>query len=79
MTRFHIRQRLRQLAGDAIKAWPSRLRGRVRGYGNRSVEALHHYRCPRCHKWFSIADAPWERDEWYCPWCGVEGRYNSMN
>jgi len=44
------------------------------GHGNglRSVEALHHFNCAECSKWWSIGDAPPARSRWFCPWCGCE-------
>ncbi len=42
---------------------------------NRSVEKLNHFRCIDCNKWWSIGDAPIEKTEWFCPWCGKKGEY----
>jgi len=78
MLKTRLYNRIRRAVGDRLEAWPRQLRRRVRGTGERSVEALHHFRCPRCSKWFAIGDAPWNRDKWYCPWCGIEGHYNPM-
>ena len=36
----------------------------------RSLEILSHFSCPQCKKWWSIGDAPTDKDEWFCPWCG---------
>ena len=38
--------------------------------GRISLEKISHFRCGKCNKWWSIADAP-KRDAWFCPWCGV--------
>jgi hypothetical protein len=35
-----------------------------------SIEKLSHFRCGHCNKWWSIADAPTKKKEWWCPWCG---------
>jgi hypothetical protein len=37
----------------------------------RSVERLHHFRCPGCDRWWTIGDAPDDRSRWCCPWCGA--------
>ena len=36
----------------------------------RNIELLHHFSCQHCGKWWSIGDAPVEKQEWFCPWCG---------
>ena len=41
--------------------------------GTRSIERLSHFRCGHCNKWFSVGDAPTDRTEWFCPWCGTAG------
>lgn len=38
----------------------------------RSVESLNHFRCQECDKWWSVGDAPVEKEDWYCPWCGAK-------
>lgn len=38
-----------------------------------SIEALHHFRCHTCKKWWSVSDATRTKKKWYCPWCGAEG------
>ncbi|RMG97361.1 MAG: hypothetical protein D6706_08640 [Chloroflexi bacterium] len=38
--------------------------------GSCSVERLVHFRCGACRRWWSIGDAPPDRTDWYCPWCG---------
>ncbi len=43
----------------------------------RSIERLNHFRCIDCNKWWSIGDAPIEKVEWYCPWCGKKGKYEA--
>ena len=35
-----------------------------------SRETLYHFRCERCNKWWTIADADTNKTDWYCPWCG---------
>lgn len=42
---------------------------------NHSIEKLHHFRCNFCNKWWSIGDAPDNKDDWYCPWCGHKNQY----
>jgi len=38
----------------------------------RSVEMLHHFHCENCGKWWSIGDAPKDKHDWFCPWCGTK-------
>ena len=33
-------------------------------------EFIRHFTCGKCGMWFAIGDAPEDRDDWYCPWCG---------
>jgi len=40
-----------------------------------SIEILHHFQCGKCKKWWSIGDAP-PNKEWYCPWCGTKQKEN---
>lgn len=40
--------------------------------GQRSHEDLSHFWCKLCNKWWSIGDAPVDKTDWYCPWCGVK-------
>lgn len=42
---------------------------------SRSVEELHHFSCAACNKWWTVGDAPREKLEWYCPWCGNVQEY----
>lgn len=35
-------------------------------------EFIRHFTCGACGKWFAIGDAPEDRNEWSCPWCGKE-------
>ena len=35
-----------------------------------SIEKLVHFQCSDCKKWWTIGDAPTDKTEWYCPWCG---------
>ena len=36
-----------------------------------SVEILHHFLCPKCSGWWSIATEHFlKARSWYCPWCG---------
>jgi DNA-directed RNA polymerase subunit RPC12/RpoP len=44
----------------------------IRHKHNSSVEILTHYQCGKCIKWWSIGDAPKDKKEWYCPWCGTK-------
>lgn len=39
------------------------------------VETLHHFTCPSCKGWWSIAMEETNRVDWYCPWCGKEHDY----
>jgi len=43
--------------------------------GVRGSEICSHFECPRCRGSFFIRDAPLDRTEWYCPWCGTESPY----
>ncbi|MEL0082279.1 MAG: hypothetical protein VW985_04455 [Gammaproteobacteria bacterium] len=47
------------------------------GFGARSLERLHHFSCVECKKWWSIGDAPVERNRWFCPWCGCNQLFES--
>jgi len=44
----------------------------------RTVENLHHFSCISCSKWWTIGDAPVEKEEWFCPWCGVKNNYERV-
>lgn len=33
-------------------------------------EVLAHFNCDSCNKWWTIGDAPDNKAEWFCPWCG---------
>ena len=35
-----------------------------------SKETLAHFRCGKCYQWWTIGDAPENKPNWYCPWCG---------
>jgi rubrerythrin len=37
----------------------------------RAVEALNHFQCWKCKKWWAIGDAPKKKKDWFCPWCGA--------
>lgn len=37
---------------------------------SKSMEELWHFNCGACKKWWSIGDAPADKKEWWCPWCG---------
>ena len=39
------------------------------------VETLHHFTCPSCNGWWSVAMEETDRTEWYCPWCGDNTDY----
>ncbi|MDO8584503.1 MAG: hypothetical protein Q7R85_00050 [bacterium] len=43
----------------------------------RSVEELHHFSCAACKKWWTVADAPENKREWFCPWCGNVQQFES--
>lgn len=43
--------------------------------GSRSLEVLSHFWCRHCEKWWSIGDAPLEKKDWFCPWCGRSNIY----
>lgn len=47
--------------------------------GVRSVERLSHFNCARCHKWWSVGDAPKDRTVWFCPWCGKEQEFGDAD
>jgi len=42
----------------------------------RSRENLDHFSCDKCQKWWSVGDAPGDKAEWFCPWCGERGEYD---
>lgn len=46
--------------------------------GEKSVEHLSHFWCPSCKKWWSIGDAPADKQEWYCPWCGIKHIFKNV-
>mgnify|MGYP001594402500 CR=1 FL=1 len=37
-----------------------------------SIEQLSHFICGVCGKWWTIGDAPVNKKQWFCPWCGVK-------
>lgn len=41
----------------------------------RTTEELHHFSCYKCHKWWTVGDAPEDKQDWYCPWCGEFNQY----
>lgn len=43
--------------------------------GARSIESLSHFWCKSCKKWWSIGDAPLDKHDWFCPWCGDINRF----
>ena len=45
----------------------------------KSIELLHHFNCAYCKKWWSVGDAPENKEEWYCPWCGKVNNYNKQD
>ncbi|MFH0890517.1 MAG: hypothetical protein V1856_00615 [Candidatus Liptonbacteria bacterium] len=49
----------------ADKQSTDKLAGRI------SLEKISHFRCGKCNRWWSVADAP-RRETWFCPWCGVK-------
>lgn len=44
-----------------------------------STEILVHFQCGECKKWWTIGDAPIEKTEWVCPWCGALRKIESIN
>lgn len=44
-----------------------------------SVEKLTHFKCKFCKKWWSIGDAPSDKLEWFCPWCGILDKIEKVN
>lgn len=44
-----------------------------------SIEILSHFQCSNCTKWWSIGDAPKDREGWYCPWCGTNNPAKQFN
>lgn len=40
------------------------------------VETLHHFTCPSCKGWWSIAMEENSRNNWFCPHCGEEHDYS---
>lgn len=40
--------------------------------GKSSTELLVHFNCGACQKWWSVGDAPPDKENWFCPWCGTE-------
>ena len=36
----------------------------------RVIEKLSHFNCSKCKKWWSVSEAPEEKTNWFCPWCG---------
>jgi len=47
--------------------------------GKVSKESLFHFLCESCKQWWSVSDAPAEKTEWYCPWCGTLQRFESKH
>lgn len=45
----------------------------------RTTENLNHFSCSICSKWWTIGDAPSERESWYCPWCGEMNDFKKTN
>ena len=43
-----------------------------------SIEKLVHFQCSDCNKWWTIGDAPDDKKEWYCPWCGTKNETNEI-
>jgi hypothetical protein len=37
-----------------------------------AIEQLTHFQCGACEGWWSIGDAPDDKETWFCPWCGHE-------
>jgi len=45
----------------------------------RTTENLHHFSCAFCQKWWTIGDAPNDKEDWFCPWCGEKNTYERNN
>lgn len=41
----------------------------------KSKEIIFHFLCEKCSKWWSVGDAPEEKNTWFCPWCGHANKY----
>lgn len=44
----------------------------------RTTEQLSHFSCATCEKWWTIGDAPVDKTDWYCPWCGEKNIYKEQ-
>ena len=44
-----------------------------------SKEVLHHFQCGICQKWWTVGDAPAERLEWFCSWCGSKQEFTQKS
>src|SRR6266700_705756 len=42
-----------------------------------STDFLSHFKCGKCHKWWSIGDAPATKVDWFCPWCGLKTTFQN--
>ncbi len=42
---------------------------------NFSLEILTHFHCQKCHRWWTVGDAPAEKQVWFCPWCGYKQNF----
>ena len=43
-----------------------------------SIGHVIHYKCARCHGWWTIGDGP-TTGQIYCPWCGVLHTLKDIN
>ncbi len=37
----------------------------------RASEIVSYFKCKNCCNFWRIADAPDEKKNWFCPWCGI--------
>lgn len=50
----------------------------VEKISKKSIESLHHFQCFHCERWWTIGDAPNDKDYFYCPWCGKENKFKKV-
>ncbi|MCX6792835.1 MAG: hypothetical protein NTY12_02320 [Candidatus Falkowbacteria bacterium] len=48
------------------------------GNSQRTIEKLNHFSCSFCSKWWTVGDAPENKVEWYCPWCGEKNDFKQI-
>lgn len=47
--------------------------GKIRG--KKTAEKISHFLCGKCYKWWSVSDAPENKKDWTCPWCGARQNF----